>query len=177
MVGRRCHGPRMRWAASPNLILALNTVSISRTTPQSGTQVSLPDIDASTSMVGRVLDYVGEKYGRDKVAWRVDASGTIITKQALKDSARIMGIRLPPSETRFQTPQDREGHGDIWTRETKRGSTRTGTDDPTRTRNATGRRGGHEGRSSDRGARRRHLIGEEPTSIGAFCSNDNLKML
>ncbi|RFT38862.1 hypothetical protein CG399_02195, partial [Bifidobacteriaceae bacterium NR015] len=38
----------------------------------------------------KVLEYVGEKYGRDKVAQCV-IYGTIKTKQALKDSARIMG--------------------------------------------------------------------------------------
>ena len=55
-------------------------------------RVSLPDIDVDFDPDGRgrVLDYVGEKYGRDKVAQCV-IYGTIKTKQALKDSARIMG--------------------------------------------------------------------------------------
>ena len=53
--------------------------------------VSLPDIDVDFDPEGRmkVLDYVGRKYGSDKVAQCV-TYGTIKTKQALKDSARIM---------------------------------------------------------------------------------------
>lgn len=72
-------------------------------------RVSLPDIDIDFDPEGRgrVLDYVGEKYGHDKVAQCV-IYGTIKTKQALKDSARIMGYdfsvgekitkALPPSK-------------------------------------------------------------------------------
>ena len=73
-------------------------------------RVSLPDIDVDFDPDGRgrVLDYVGDKYGRDKVAQCV-IYGTIKTKQALKDSARIMGYEfsmgeritkaLPPAQT------------------------------------------------------------------------------
>ncbi|WP_314687792.1 DNA polymerase III subunit alpha [uncultured Bifidobacterium sp.] len=72
-------------------------------------RVSLPDIDVDFDPEGRarVLDYVEDKYGRDKVAQCV-IYGTIKTKQALKDSARIMGYEfsvgdritkaLPPSK-------------------------------------------------------------------------------
>ena len=71
-------------------------------------RVSLPDIDVDFDPEGRmkVLDYVGRKYGSDKVAQCV-TYGTIKTKQALKDSARIMDYEysvgdkvtkaLPPS--------------------------------------------------------------------------------
>ena len=54
-------------------------------------RVSLPDIDVDFDPEGRmkVLDYVARKYGSDKVAQCV-TYGTIKTKQALKDSARIM---------------------------------------------------------------------------------------
>ncbi|OTA25925.1 DNA polymerase III subunit alpha [Alloscardovia macacae] len=54
-------------------------------------RVSLPDIDVDFDPEGRmrVLDYVANKYGHDKVAQCV-TYGTIKTKQALKDSARIM---------------------------------------------------------------------------------------
>ena len=73
-------------------------------------RVEMPDIDVDFDPDGRgrVLDYVGEKYGRDKVAQCV-IYGTIKTKQALKDSARIMGYdfsvgdkitkALPPAQT------------------------------------------------------------------------------
>ncbi|MFT8788174.1 MAG: DNA polymerase III subunit alpha [Bifidobacterium psychraerophilum] len=71
-------------------------------------RVSLPDIDVDFDPEGRmrVLAYVGRKYGSDKVAQCV-TYGTIKTKQALKDSARIMDYEfamgdrvtkaLPPS--------------------------------------------------------------------------------
>ncbi len=54
-------------------------------------RVSLPDIDVDFDPEGRmrVLEYVAKKYGADKVAQCV-TYGTIKTKQALKDSARIM---------------------------------------------------------------------------------------
>jgi DNA polymerase-3 subunit alpha len=73
-------------------------------------RVSLPDIDVDFDPEGRmrVLDYVGQKYGTDKVSQCV-IYGTIKTKQALKDSARIMGYEfsmgdritkaLPPAQT------------------------------------------------------------------------------
>ena len=62
-------------------------------------RVSLPDIDVDFDPDGRgrVLDYVGDKYGRDKVAQCV-IYGTIKTKQALKDSARIMGYEFSMGE-------------------------------------------------------------------------------
>ena len=72
-------------------------------------RVSLPDIDVDFDPEGRlkVIEYCGEKYGTDKVAQCV-IYGTIKTKQALKDSARIMGYEysvgeavtkaLPPSK-------------------------------------------------------------------------------
>ena len=72
-------------------------------------RVSLPDIDVDFDPDGRgrVIEYCGEKYGKDKVAQCV-IYGVIKTKQALKDSARIMGYdfsmgervtkALPPSK-------------------------------------------------------------------------------
>lgn len=62
-------------------------------------RVSLPDIDVDFDPDGRlsVIDYCGEKYGRDKVAQCV-IYGVIKTKQALKDSARIMGYEFSMGE-------------------------------------------------------------------------------
>lgn len=62
-------------------------------------RVSLPDIDVDFDPDGRakVLEYVGDKYGHDKVAQCV-IYGTIKTKQALKDSARIMGYEFSVGE-------------------------------------------------------------------------------
>ena len=61
--------------------------------------MSLPDIDVDFDPEGRmkVLDYVAEKYGHDKVAQCV-TYGTIKTKQALKDSARIMDYEFSMGE-------------------------------------------------------------------------------
>ncbi|BDR54374.1 DNA-directed DNA polymerase [Bombiscardovia apis] len=62
-------------------------------------RVSLPDIDVDFDPDGRmkVLEYVAEKYGSDKVAQCV-TYGTIKTKNALKDSARIMGYEYSAGE-------------------------------------------------------------------------------
>ena len=62
-------------------------------------RVSLPDIDVDFDPEGRarVIEYCGEKYGTDKVAQCV-IYGTIKTKQALKDSARIMGYEFSVGE-------------------------------------------------------------------------------
>lgn len=62
-------------------------------------RVSLPDIDVDFDPEGRarVLEYVADKYGHDKVAQCV-IYGTIKTKQALKDSARIMGYEFSMGE-------------------------------------------------------------------------------
>ncbi|RSX47875.1 DNA polymerase III subunit alpha [Bifidobacterium castoris] len=62
-------------------------------------RVSLPDIDVDFDPDGRlkVIEYCGEKYGHDKVAQCV-IYGTIKTKQAIKDSARIMGYEFAMGE-------------------------------------------------------------------------------
>ena len=63
-------------------------------------RVSLPDIDVDFDPAGRekVLQYVTHKYGADKVAQCV-TYGTIKTKQALKDSARILDYEFQMGET------------------------------------------------------------------------------
>ena len=55
-------------------------------------RVSMPDIDVDfdDKRRGEVIKYVEDKYGKDKVS-QVITYGTIKTKQALKDSARILG--------------------------------------------------------------------------------------
>ncbi len=135
-------------------------------------RVSLPDIDVDFDPDGRgrVLDYVGEKYGRDKVAQCV-IYGTIKTKQALKDSARIMGYDFSVGRQDHQSPASRtdrrQGHSAARhlrpKRETIRGSTRI----PRTVRFRPGRET-HHGRgdghrrsdSSDRCARLRHHHGQ-----------------
>ena len=63
-------------------------------------RVSLPDIDIDFDPVGRmrVLQYVNDKYGGTNVA-QCTIYGTIKTKQALKDAARIMGYPFSMGDT------------------------------------------------------------------------------
>ena len=55
-------------------------------------RVSMPDIDIDFDerRRGEVIRYVTEKYGDDRVA-QIVTYGTIKAKQALKDSARVLG--------------------------------------------------------------------------------------
>ena len=77
-------------------------------------RVSLPDIDVDFDPAGRekVLRYVTEKYGSDKVAQCV-TYGTIKTKQALKDSARIMDYEFQMGETMTKALPGAVGGKDI----------------------------------------------------------------
>src|SRR5690606_35424082 len=56
-------------------------------------RISMPDIDIDFDdrRRGEVIRYVTEKYGDDRVA-QIVTYGTIKAKQALKDSARVLGM-------------------------------------------------------------------------------------
>ena len=60
-------------------------------------RISMPDVDIDFDDDGRqlVLDWVTEKYGRDKVA-HICTFGTMATKMAIRDVARV--LKLPLSE-------------------------------------------------------------------------------
>lgn len=62
-------------------------------------RVSMPDIDVDFDdrRRGEVIEYVTRKYGKDKIA-QVVTYGTIKTKQALKDAARISGAQFSVGE-------------------------------------------------------------------------------
>jgi DNA polymerase-3 subunit alpha len=62
-------------------------------------RISLPDIDVDFDDDGRarVLKYVTEKYGADKVA-HIITYGTMAAKSALKDVARVEGLPIPESD-------------------------------------------------------------------------------
>ncbi len=62
-------------------------------------RVSMPDIDVDFDerRRGEVIEYVEKKYGSDKVS-QVVTFGTIKTKQALKDAARVMGYPFEVGE-------------------------------------------------------------------------------
>jgi DNA polymerase III subunit alpha len=56
-------------------------------------RISMPDIDIDFSVEGRerVIEYVADKYGRDRVA-QIATFGTIKARQALRDAARVMDV-------------------------------------------------------------------------------------
>ncbi len=56
-------------------------------------RISMPDIDIDFSVNGRekVIEYVAEKYGRDRVA-QIATFGTIKARQAIRDAARVMDV-------------------------------------------------------------------------------------
>jgi DNA polymerase-3 subunit alpha len=62
-------------------------------------RISLPDVDIDFDDDGRqlVLDYVTEKYGRDKVA-HICTFGTMATKSAIRDVARVLKLPLPEAD-------------------------------------------------------------------------------
>ena len=93
-------------------------------------RVSMPDIDIDFDerRRGEVMSYVNEKYGEDRVA-QVVTYGTIKAKQAVKDSARVLGYpfsmgeritkAMPPAvmgkdvplNSLFDTSHERYGEG------------------------------------------------------------------
>ncbi|WP_167610298.1 DNA polymerase III subunit alpha [Maribellus sediminis] len=62
-------------------------------------RISLPDVDIDFDDDGRqlVLDYVTNKYGRDKVA-HICTFGTMATKSAIRDVARVLKLPLPEAD-------------------------------------------------------------------------------
>ena len=79
-------------------------------------RISLPDIDIDFDDEGRdrVLDWVTKKYGKEKVA-HIITYGTMATKLALKDVARVHKVPIPESDrlcklipARIQDPKDKE---------------------------------------------------------------------
>ena len=62
-------------------------------------RISLPDIDVDfdDDGRGRVLNWVTEKYGQEKVAYII-TYGTMATKLAIKDVARVQKLPLPESD-------------------------------------------------------------------------------
>jgi len=62
-------------------------------------RISMPDIDIDFDDDGRqeVLNYVTEKYGKDKVA-HIITFGSMAAKSAIRDVARVMKLPLPESD-------------------------------------------------------------------------------
>ena len=62
-------------------------------------RISLPDVDIDFDDDGRqlVLDYVTEKYGQDRVA-HICTFGTMATKMAIRDVARVLKLPLPEAD-------------------------------------------------------------------------------
>jgi len=62
-------------------------------------RVTMPDFDIDFANEGResVINYVTEKYGRERVG-QIITFGTLGAKAAVKDVARVLGISIPESE-------------------------------------------------------------------------------
>jgi len=62
-------------------------------------RISMPDVDIDFDDDGRqkVLDYVTQKYGQDKVA-HICTFGTMATKSAIKDVARVLKLSLSEAD-------------------------------------------------------------------------------
>ncbi len=62
-------------------------------------RVSMPDIDVDFDDEGRqkVLDYVVDKYGEDRVA-QIVTFGTMAARSAIRDVARVSGLPLPDAD-------------------------------------------------------------------------------
>jgi DNA polymerase-3 subunit alpha len=62
-------------------------------------RISMPDFDVDFANEGRddVINYVTEKYGRDRVG-QIITFGTLGTKAVIKDVARALGISIPESD-------------------------------------------------------------------------------
>ena len=71
-------------------------------------RISLPDIDVDfdDDGRGRVLNWVTEKYGQEKVA-HIITYGTMATKLAIKDVARVQKLPLPESDRLCKAIPDR----------------------------------------------------------------------
>jgi len=62
-------------------------------------RISMPDFDIDFANYGRdeVINYVTEKYGKEKVG-QIITFGTLGAKQVIKDVARTLGISIPESD-------------------------------------------------------------------------------
>ena len=62
-------------------------------------RVSMPDFDIDFANYGRdeVINYVTQKYGKDRVG-QIITFGTLGAKQVIKDVARTLGISIPESD-------------------------------------------------------------------------------
>ena len=71
-------------------------------------RISMPDIDIDIEADGRgkVLQWVTEKYGSEKVA-RIVTYGTMATKSSIKDVARVHKLPLPEAERLVKMIPDR----------------------------------------------------------------------
>lgn len=77
-------------------------------------RISLPDIDVDFDDDGRyeVLKYVTEKYGAEKVA-HIITYGTMATKMAIKDVAKIMELPLPEANRLAKLVPERMPEGKV----------------------------------------------------------------
>ncbi len=72
-------------------------------------RITLPDIDTDIEYLRRneVIEYVKDKYGRDKVA-NIITFGTLLTKQVLRDVGRVLKIPTDKIDKLVKTIKDKE---------------------------------------------------------------------
>src|SRR6185369_9767613 len=70
-------------------------------------RISMPDIDIDFDDEGRdkVIKYVIDKYGKDKVS-QIITYGTLGGKSALRDAARVLDLSLPDADKLAKTFPD-----------------------------------------------------------------------
>src|SRR5690606_2170932 len=73
-------------------------------------RISMPDIDTDFDDEGRqrVIDYVVEKYGYNKVA-QIITYGTMAAKMAIKDVARVLELPLAEANALAKLVPERPG--------------------------------------------------------------------
>ena len=77
-------------------------------------RITLPDIDTDIEYLRRdeVVEYVKNKYGRDKVA-NIITFGTLLPKQVIRDVARILNISNFKIETIIRSIKDKDTFKDL----------------------------------------------------------------
>ncbi len=126
-----------------------------RALPQSRAH-RMPDIDIDFCMRrrGEVIQYVGEKYGRDRVA-QIITFGTLAAKAVIRDVGRVMGLPFAKVD---RIAKLLPGHGRSRSARPPRTSKRSSAEIDTRPRGPADRRGRQPPRRADPprlGARRR----------------------
>ncbi len=77
-------------------------------------RVTMPDIDTDIEYLRRdeLVEYVKDKYGRDKVA-NIITFGTLLSKQVIRDTGRILKMSVEKIDALVKTIKDKETFEDL----------------------------------------------------------------